>query len=153
MRGALGDRAPVAIRETTVPKAFGARPERSRDSVLLDFDDRMIGEAKGERPLTRALVAQGMVPLCSPRSETESGTQQDAVAQSIATAWVLGEEPRPLDRTMHSAKDQNNMARPVWKKFAALPKAEQRQRISAMHAAAVSCSDDALSVLNGGPVQ
>ncbi|MCX4969857.1 hypothetical protein OHA98_34910 [Streptomyces sp. NBC_00654] len=153
MRGALGDRAPVAIRETTVPKAFSATPERSRDSVLLDFDDRTIGEAKGERPLTRALVAQGMVPLCSPRSETESGTQEDAAAQSIAIAWVLGEEPRPLDGTMYSAKDQGDMARPVWKKFAALSKAEQRQRISAMHAAAVSCSGDALTVLNGGPTQ
>ncbi|MEE1735597.1 hypothetical protein [Streptomyces sp. BE147] len=151
MRGALGDRAPVAIRETTVPKALGATPERSRDAVLLDFDDRMIGGAEGERPLTRALVAQGMVPLCHPRSDTESGTREDAAAQSIATAWVLGEDLRPLDGTMYSAKDQSDVARPVWKRFTALPKADQRQRISAVHAAAVSCSGDPLNLLNGGP--
>lgn len=154
MRGALGDRAPVAIRETVVPRAIAATPERPRDSVLLDFEDRVIGEAEGERPLTRALVAQGMVPLCSPRSVTESGTQEEAAAQSIATAWVLGEDLRPLAGTMYPAKDQNDLTRPVWKKFVALPKAEQQRRIGAMHAAAVSCSsEDALTVLNGGALR
>ncbi|MEU8887900.1 hypothetical protein [Streptomyces sp. NPDC048442] len=153
LRGALGDRAPVAVRETTALRALSATPERPRDAVLVDFDDGVFGGAEGDRQLTRALVAQGVVPLCRPRSETESGTQEDAVAQSIAAAWVLGEDLRPLDGTMHSAKDQDVMGRPVWKKLTALPQAEQRKRIAAAHAAAVSCSGDALAVLNGGALQ
>ncbi|GAA2250901.1 hypothetical protein GCM10010232_43540 [Streptomyces amakusaensis] len=149
LRDALGDRAPVSVRETTALRALSATPERSRDSVLVDFDDRVIGDAGGER-LTRALVAQGMVPVCHPRSDTESGTQEDAAAQSIAAAWALGEEPVPLEGTMHSARHQADLAGPVWKRFNALPASEQRKRIGAAHAAAVSCSADALTVLNGG---
>ncbi|MGW7411284.1 hypothetical protein [Streptomyces sp. NPDC054863] len=153
LRGALGDRAPVAVRESTALRALSATPERPRDAVLVDFDDGMIGNAVGERPLTRALVAQGMVPLCNPRSATESGTREDAAAQSIAASWVLGEEFRLVDGTMHSGKEQDDFARPVWKKFSALPPAEQRKRIGAAHTAAVSCSADALAVLNGGPLR
>ncbi|MFI5616619.1 hypothetical protein [Streptomyces sp. NPDC051567] len=149
LRGALGDQAPVAFHEIAVPRALSARSQRSREFVLMDFRDRAIGEAEGKR-LTRALVAQGMVPLCRPRSATESGTQEDAVAQGIAIAWVFGEEPRPIDGTMHSAKDQAEMAGPVWEKFAALPQAEQRQRMSAAHAAAVSCEGDPLTILADG---
>ncbi|MFF2852891.1 hypothetical protein ACFVT5_42395 [Streptomyces sp. NPDC058001] len=149
LRGALGDQAPVAIRETTVLRAILSTPERSRDTVLIDFDDRVIGDARGER-LTRALVGQGMVPLCYARSDTESGTLEETVAQSIATAWVLGEDPRPLDGTVHAASDQADEARPVWKKLTALPRPEQQRRISALHAAAVSCSGDPLAVLSDG---
>ncbi|MFI0977088.1 hypothetical protein ACH4SP_08680 [Streptomyces sp. NPDC021093] len=150
MRGALGDKAPVTVRETTALRALGAVPERPRASVLVDFDDGMIGGAEGERQLTRALVAQGMVPLCRPRSETESGTREDAAAQAVAASWVLGEDLRPLDGTMYPPKDQDDLARPVWKKLTALPRAEQRKRIGAAHAAAVSCAGDPLAVLNGG---
>ncbi|MEU0689985.1 hypothetical protein [Streptomyces uncialis] len=149
LRGALGDRAPVAIRETTALRALSATPERPRGSVLVDFGDHAIGKAEGEG-LIRALVGQGMVPLCSPRSETESGTREDVAAQSIATAWVLGEEPRPLGGTMHPAKEQAGMAGAVWKRFSALPGAEQRERIIAAHIAAVSCAGDAFAVLRDG---
>ncbi|MFE3071351.1 hypothetical protein [Streptomyces sp. NPDC059247] len=149
LRDSLGDRAPVAVRETTVPRAIGGTPERPRDSVLVDFGDRTIGEAEGER-LTRALVGQGLVPLCRPRSTVESGTHEEAAAQAVVTAWVFGEEPRPLDGTMFTAKDQEDLTRPVWKRFAVLPRDEQRRRIVAAHAAAVSCSGDPLALLNGG---
>ncbi|MFJ9431257.1 hypothetical protein ACIRQY_16590 [Streptomyces sp. NPDC101490] len=149
LRGSLGDRAPVALRETTVPRAISGTPERPRDSVLLDFSDRMIGQTESGR-LTRALVGQGLVPLCHPRSTIESGTHEEAAAQAVATAWVFGEEPRPIEGTMLSTTDQENLIRPVWKRFAALPRDEQRERIGAAHAAAVSCSGDPLALLNGG---
>ncbi|MFJ7586686.1 hypothetical protein ACIQZO_04655 [Streptomyces sp. NPDC097617] len=144
---ALGDRAPVGIRETTLPRALGDTPERSHEYVLVDFDDAAIGDAEGGR-LTRALVAQGIAPLCRPRSHTESGTLQEAAAQSIAAAWVLG-ELRPLEGTMHDVGDQAAVAEPVWKKFMARPREEQRQGIGALHAAAVSCSGDPLGALTG----
>ncbi|MEN8649985.1 hypothetical protein ABCR94_04850 [Streptomyces sp. 21So2-11] len=149
LRGALGDRAPVTIHETTVLRAIGARPERSRDSVLIDFDDPMIDAAKGKQ-LARALVAQGLAPGCYPRSSIESGTLEDTATQSIGAAWALGEDLRPIDGTMYGASYQADVARPVWKKLVALPQSEQRQRIRAMHAAAVSCSGDPLAALTGG---
>ncbi|CAM5335688.1 hypothetical protein [Streptomyces avidinii] len=148
LRETLGDRAPVGLRETTVPRALGDTPERSRAYVLVDFDDAAIGDAEGEE-LTRALVGQGIAPLCRPRSDTESGTLEEAVAQSIAAAWVLG-ELRPLEGTMHDPSEQAAVADPVWKQFMALPRAEQRQGITALHAAAVSCSGDPLGALTGG---
>ncbi|MEW1697143.1 hypothetical protein [Streptomyces sp. NPDC091278] len=151
MRGALGDAAPATFRETTVPRALGALARQPHDSrsVFIDFDDTVMADATGDR-LTRVLVAQGMAPLCNPRSVNESGTLEDTVAQSIALAWVLGEEPRPVDGTMHTTKGQTELAGRVWERFTALPRAEQRQRIIAMRAAAVSCSRDALTVLAGG---
>ncbi|MET8699551.1 hypothetical protein ABZW10_11890 [Kitasatospora sp. NPDC004723] len=149
LRGALGDRAPATVHETTTPRAIGDTPERPYEALLVDFDDAVIGAAGGPE-LTRALVGQGIAPLCSPRGDRESGTLPETVAQSIAAAWALGDEPRPLDGTMHRAQDQAELAAPAWRAFSALPPAEQRQRIVALHTAAVACTDDPLDVLAGG---
>lgn len=90
-----------------------------------------------------------MVPLCNARSGVESGSLEEAVAQSIAAAWVLG-DLRQLEGTMHGAKDWADEARPVWEQLIALPQPEQRRRIGALHAAAVSCSGGLLTELTGG---
>ncbi|MFJ6570139.1 hypothetical protein ACIQNU_22230 [Streptomyces sp. NPDC091292] len=150
LRGALGEDAPVAVHETTVPRGIGEQVGRPREFLLVDFGDGVIEAADGER-LTRVLVGQGLAPICYPRSDRESGLVTEAAAQSIGAAWVLGEDPRPLDGTMHSAKDQAAEVRPVWQKFTALPQAEQRQRIRALHTAAVSCTGDPLDALTDGP--
>ncbi|MFD5895379.1 hypothetical protein [Streptomyces sp. NPDC060366] len=149
LRGALGDQAPVTVRESTGIRAIGTRPERSPDTVLVDFGDEVIAGAEGEK-LTRALLAQGMAPLCYPRSSAESGVLGEVVAQGIVAAWVLGGDFEPLDGTLHAVGDQVSLARPVWKKLTALPRAEQRVRIRAAHAAALSCEGDTLDVLAGG---
>ncbi|MEU9455854.1 hypothetical protein [Streptomyces sp. NPDC048277] len=147
LHGALGGRAPVAIRENTAVLPQGAMPPRSRTTVLLDFDDETIAGAKGAE-LTRALVAEGMVPSCSPVGW--SGTTGELAAQVVAAGWVLGDlKPMPgASGTLRDVIDE--LARPVWKKLKALPPAEQRSRIDAMHAAALSCKGDALDALNGG---
>ncbi|MEV7829678.1 hypothetical protein AB0P12_03510 [Streptomyces subrutilus] len=149
LRGALGDQAPGGLHETTVPRALAGTPERSQAFVILDFDDAVIGDARGEG-LTRAVVGQGIAPTCAPRSDTESGRVNEAAAQSIGAAWALGDTPRPLDGTMHGAKEQGDEIRPVWAEFTALPRPEQQLRIRAMHAAALSCSGDPLAALAGG---
>ena len=147
LHGALGDEAPTSIRENTTVLPHGAAPRWSRETILFSFDDGIIDAAKGE-DLTRALIAQGMVPGCS--FVGWSGTLNDAAAQSIAASWILG-DLKPLVGSPHSAADQIALARPVWKKLKALPRAEQRARIDAMHAAAVSCKGgDAFDVLSGG---
>jgi hypothetical protein len=148
LRGALGEQAPVALHETTVPRGSFGKAERSRDFLLVDFDDPTINATQGKE-LTRALVGQGMAPLCSPRSETESGSLPETVAQSIGAAWVLG-DLRPLEGTMHDTRSQSELARPAWEKLTALPRPEQRKRIRALHAAALSCADRPLDTLTGG---
>ena len=114
--------------------------------LLIDFDDAMIGNTRGGR-LTRALVGQGIAPLCHPRNDAESGLPDEEAARSIGAAWVFG-DLQPLDGSGYSAKVQATVARPVWQKFIALPPAEQRLRIGAMHAAALSCSGDPLAALS-----
>ncbi|MFC3576928.1 hypothetical protein ACFOZ0_27350 [Streptomyces yaanensis] len=148
LHDALGSQAPTSIRESTALRALMDTPERSRTAVLLDFDDGMIADAKGEE-LTRALVAQGMAPICFPRSDNESGTAGEIAAQSVAAGWVLG-DLKPLGGTIHSSRDQLELARPVWKKLKALQWSGQLSRINAMHAGAVSCKGDPLTVLDGG---
>ncbi|MFJ2740611.1 hypothetical protein ACIO3O_13180 [Streptomyces sp. NPDC087440] len=152
LRLSLGAQAPGGIRERVVPRALSATPERPREAVIVDFDDPMYASADGKR-LARALTAQGLIPLCHPRSATESGTQEDAAAQRIAIAWTFGEELRPLEGTEYPMAGWPDPAVPVWKKFGALPRAEQTKRLGAAHTAAVNCSGDPLTVLNGGALQ
>lgn len=145
----LGDRAPDAIRESTAVKALGATPERPRDgAVLVDFDDWVIAGAEGEE-LTRALLAQGLAPVCFARSGSESGSSGEIAGQSVAAGWVLG-DLRPLGGSVHATADILDLARPVWQELKALPRAEQLARINAMHTAAVSCTGDPLDILAGG---
>ncbi|KOG85400.1 ABC transporter permease [Streptomyces varsoviensis] len=149
LHGALGARAPVEIRESTGLRDLLDTPERSRTAVLVDFGDGAIGKAKGEE-LTRALLGQGLAPACAPRSEREGGSMSDIVAQDIAAAWVLG-DLKPLPGTAQDPDRQTARALPVWKRFRALPPAEQRARIDAVHEAALACGDSgALDQLPGG---
>lgn len=146
LHGALGDQAPDSVRENTTALPQGSAPQWSRDTVLFAFDDDIITTAKGEE-LTRALIAKGMVPGCSPVGWT--GTLSNVAAQSIAASWVL-DDLKPLSGSPHPPSDQIALARPVWKELKALPRAEQLSRIKATHAAALSCEGDVLDVLSGG---
>lgn len=147
LHGALGDQAPASIRENTAVLPEGSTPQWSRNTVLLDFDDDIVAAAKGEE-LTRALIAKGMVPGCTPVGW--SGFGGDEYAQTVAVGWVLG-DLKPLRGTPASMRREvESETRPVWKKLKALPRAEQLSRINAMRAAALSCEGDPFEVLSGG---
>ncbi|AOS65644.1 hypothetical protein [Actinoalloteichus hymeniacidonis] len=151
LAGALGDQAPVSIRENTVPTPDGSIPRWTADTVLFGFDDDHIVAAQSGEELTRALIAKAMVPGCSPVFSSGGGFNLDeAAAQSIATGWVLGD----LTATSGTADVANErileQALPVWEELNALPPSEQLARINAMRAVATSCDGDALSVLAGG---
>ncbi|MEU2158514.1 hypothetical protein ABZ532_26500 [Streptomyces sp. NPDC019396] len=149
LRQTLGSRAPVSIREATAPRSTSDDLERSRTSVLVDFDDGAVSTVKGE-DLTRALLGQGLAPHCFPRTTvSSSGMPSETAAQSIAAGWVLG-ELAPIRGTQHSASDLTAQAEPVWKRLKALPPAEQRARVHAAHTAALLCTADPLYVLSGG---
>lgn len=152
LHGSLGGRAPVSVRENTAVLPDGTMPRWSRETVLFDFDDDIItAGAKGEE-LTRALIAEGMVPGCTPVGWSSSGG--DDIAQTVAVGWVLGDlKSLPGTGAAQPGGEVDAEARPVWKKLKALPRAEQLSRINAMRAAALSCEDDGsdpLDALTGG---
>ncbi|MFF0390183.1 hypothetical protein ACFYS8_16075 [Kitasatospora sp. NPDC004615] len=148
----LGDGAPRAIREDAEPRALGDLRRIDAGTILVDFDEREFGHASG-RDLTRALVAQGLVPTCYARTDREGGLVDDAAAQSVAASWALGESALvPVETPGDSSYDQQawENARAAWTAFAAAPPAEQRARIAALHDDALSCSTDRrLNVLAG----
>ncbi|WP_329219832.1 hypothetical protein OG352_24620 [Streptomyces sp. NBC_01485] len=148
LHGALGGQAPVSVRENTAVLPDGATPRWSRETLLFDFDDDIIAAAAKGEELTRALIAKGMVPGCSPAGWGD--TAGDDVAQTVAAGWVLG-DLEPLDGTVQ-APGARTMAEAgsVWRQLKALPRAEQLSRINAMRAAALSCEGDAFDVLSGG---
>ncbi|MPY52867.1 hypothetical protein [Streptomyces acidicola] len=148
LHGALGGQAPVSVRENTALLPDGSTPQWSRETVLLDFDDDIVAAAKGEE-LTRALIAKGMVPGCTPVGW--AGVGGDLYAQTVAAAWVLG-DLKALPGTLPASlrREVDAETRPVWKELKALPRAEQHSRINAMRAAALSCEGDAFEALNGG---
>ncbi|MEU9190997.1 hypothetical protein AB0D14_42195 [Streptomyces sp. NPDC048484] len=147
LHAALGGQAPDSVRENTAVPPEGSMPRWSRETVLFDFDDDLIAAAKGEKQLTRALIAQSLVPGCTPVGW--SGTVADAASPSVAVGFVTG-DLEPLDGTGYPAAEQTAEARPVWKKLRALPRDEQLARISAMRAAALSCEGEPLDALTGG---
>ncbi|MGW0873365.1 hypothetical protein ACWD3Z_23115 [Streptomyces sp. NPDC002740] len=148
LRGALGSRAPMSVRENATVLPEGSTPQWSLRTLLFDFDDDVIAAAKGEE-LTRALIAQGMVPGCAPVGWSSFGG--DEFAQTVAVGWVLGDlEPLPGTLPPGLRREADAQTRPVWKELMALPRAEQLSRIDAMRAAAFSCEGDAFDALKGG---
>ncbi|MBQ0850872.1 hypothetical protein J8N05_22170 [Streptomyces sp. BH-SS-21] len=145
LHAALGDRAPVSVRENAAVPPQGSTPRWSRESVLFDFDDDMITGVRGEE-LTRALIAQAVVPMCVPVGW--GGTAADPATQSVAVAWVTG-DLQPLAGNGYSAAAQTAAARPVWKELKALPQDEQLSRIGAMRTTALSCEGEPLAALKG----
>lgn len=148
LHGALGDQAPVSVRENAAVLPKGSTPRWSRTTVLLDFDDDIIATATGEE-LTRALVAKGMVPGCTPVGWTSVGG--DLYAQTVAAGWVLG-DLRSLPGTLSAGlrREVDAETRTAWKRLKALPRADQLARINAMRAAGHSCKGDAFDALTGG---
>ncbi|MBT2412336.1 hypothetical protein J7I94_17445 [Streptomyces sp. ISL-12] len=149
LRGALGDRAPVSVREDTAVLPDGTLPRWSRTTVLFDFDDDVVAAASTDRELTRALVAKGMVPGCAPAGWSRFG--RETFARTAAVGWVLGDlRALPGNGPASMRHEADAEARPVWKELTALPRAEQLSRIEAMRAAAFSCEGDAFDALTGG---
>ncbi|MFJ6135602.1 hypothetical protein [Kitasatospora sp. NPDC092286] len=151
LHDALGDRAPVSVREETTLRAIAGERELSGDVVLIDFDDPLLTGAAGPE-LTRRLVAQGLAPNCRPRTVWEGGGLAGVPVQSIVASWALGDhELRPLrePEADEYARRAWADAEAAWEKLTALPPAEQRSRIAQVHGAALSCADTQLAVLAG----
>ncbi|MFJ4629226.1 hypothetical protein [Streptomyces sp. NPDC088847] len=144
---ALGDRAPVSVRENTTVAPWGSTPKWSRTTVLFTFDDDIVADATTPEELTSALLAEGMVPGCSPVGW--SGFGGDQYAQSVAVGWILG-RLQPLPGTPATVRDEvEAKSHPVWEKLKALPWSGQLARINTMRGAALACKGDPFEVVSG----
>ncbi|MYT37847.1 hypothetical protein GTY66_17590 [Streptomyces sp. SID8356] len=144
----LGLDAPRAVQEDTASPTVGTPPARRRATVLFRFDDPLFAGARGER-LTRAVIAQSLVPDCSllPPSWGGSVAVDDVIAQSVATRWVTG-HPQPLPGMLPPGATER--AESAWRALAALPPGEQRARVRAMREVTHSCQGEPLAALEGG---
>ncbi|MFE7784704.1 hypothetical protein [Streptomyces nigrescens] len=148
----LGDKAPNAVREDTRLRAIADKREPSGDVVLVDFDDRLLADATGEK-LTRALIAQGLAPSCYGNNDREGGGRGNVPVQSVAVSWALHDSrlqplaergSDPYLRTIWLDADV------AWQRLTALSPAEQRSRIAELRTAGLSCAADRqLAVLAG----
>ncbi|MEW9518130.1 hypothetical protein [Streptomyces tubercidicus] len=150
----LGDKAPNAVREDTRLRAIADKrePEPSGDVVLVDFDDRLLADATGEK-LTRALIAQGLAPSCYGNNDREGGGRGNLPVQSVAVSWALHDSrlqplaERGSDAYLRTIWPDADVA---WQRLTALSPAEQRSRIAELHTAGLSCTaDNQLAVLAG----
>ncbi|MFI8460214.1 hypothetical protein [Kitasatospora sp. NPDC085464] len=142
LHGVLGDTAPHAVREDNRLRALGDDRELSDDVVLVDFDERLFADAKGEA-LTRALISQGLAPNCHGNNDREGGGSSDVASQSIAVSWALHDpQLRPLTEKGADAYAQKTWADAdtAWRKLMAASPDEQRSRILGLRAAAISCA-------------
>ncbi len=142
LRGVLGDRAPTSVREDTRLRALGEERTISGDVVLVDFDERLLVGASGER-LTRVLIGQGLAPSCRGRSDREGGGADGVALQSIAVSWALHDSAlQPLEARDGDvyAKETWADADVAWQRLTALPPAEQRARMLETRATALACT-------------
>lgn len=152
LRRVLGDRAPAAIHEDTALRAVGDSRRPSADTLLVDFDDPLLRRATGDK-LTRYLIGQGLAPNCNPRSGWESGSLEETAVQSITVSWALGDRDlEPLEKKAADkySRDAWQRAETVWRQLASATSADQRARIVAARAEAVSCTYEGMKVLEGG---
>ncbi|BDM74817.1 hypothetical protein HEK616_83040 (plasmid) [Streptomyces nigrescens] len=147
----LGDKAPNSVREYTRLRALGDKRELSGDAVLVDFNDRLLADATGQK-LTRALIAQGLAPSCYAYNDQEGGGQDGVAVQSIAVSWALHDgRLQPLGERGSDGYSRKIWADAdvAWQRLTTRSPAEQRSQIAKVRAGSYSCAGDQLSALAG----
>ncbi|MFJ5221635.1 hypothetical protein [Streptomyces sp. NPDC088400] len=149
---------PSAVHESVDAGPEGAKAPRTADLVSVDFEARdLIGATKDET--LRILLAGAGTAACSDAFGEASVIDgkpvgQDKVireraARTVAASWFTGElKPLPGPRVWRA--ETLALARPAWDALRALPADEQRERISALRTASLSCDTDLLRVLADG---
>ncbi|MFJ9032189.1 hypothetical protein ACIRQP_27410 [Streptomyces sp. NPDC102274] len=152
---------PSAVRESVDPWPRDKEPSRPADALPVDFDVQALdGATKDE--YTRALLAgAGTAPCLDAdmsdatkeqlRAYDETKVVRELAARTVAAAWFTG-DLKPLRGTAGLRADADALAGPAWDALRALPPDVQRERITALRTAALSCDGDLLDVLkDGGP--
>lgn len=129
---------------------FEAPAAHRADTVWMDLtpygaDSRGKMEPEDLQELTAQLLADVGVSEggCA---EVGGKSSADYAASEISTAWLLG---RPPTADQLSAEDEAQVST-GWKALTSVPAAEQRERVSAMRQAVLTCKGDAYTILTTG---
>ncbi|WP_063759286.1 hypothetical protein [Streptomyces scopuliridis] len=151
---------PSAVRESVDPWPRDTEVSRPSGVVPVDFEAQALdGATKDE--YTRALLAGAGTAPClvadmsdpteeQRRAYDETKVVRELAARTVAAAWFTG-ELEPLRGTAWLRADADKLAGPAWNALRALPPDVQRERITALRTAALSCDGDLLNVLKDGP--
>ena len=138
--------APTSVVEVPPTYDYRRHPDDVVPVVLVGADVGALIEDPAR--ITPHVLAGAGTQACA-RAETSDDWEflvRQTVARTIAAAWFVG-EPRPLPGFRYDWDADQELIRSTWKKFHALPETEQRDRISALRAAALDCDGDLLTIL------
>ncbi|GII81728.1 hypothetical protein Sru01_67100 [Sphaerisporangium rufum] len=143
--------APTSVREQTGTPSSRTRPAADPAVIPVDFDAADFDGASGVALRDALLAGAGAPPCHDPYlSPVEPETLfRELAGRAVAAAWFTG-ELRPYRAVPWSQGEIDRLARPAYAALRALPAAEQRTRMAALRAAALSCEGDLLRVLAGG---
>jgi hypothetical protein len=138
---------PTAVHETTARQPFTGRQPRSADVVTVAFGDWRFVRAEGDT-LKRSILSGAGTPPCFGTDELGDQVRHEMVAHTVAAAWLTG-DLAPVRGYPWSDDEVRAQLKQTWEALRALPADQQRDRVAAMRAAALSCQGDQLAALTG----
>ncbi len=138
---------PTSVRETTEGQPVTGPRTRTPDVVPVDFGDWRF-DLVGDDTLKRSILSGAGTPSCFGSGEHGDEVQREAVAHTVAAAWLIGELAPVRGIGWYDDETKNAMTR-TWDALRALPADEQRTRVAALRSAALSCEGDQLAALTG----
>ncbi|MEV4976893.1 ABC transporter permease [Streptomyces scopuliridis] len=150
---------PSAVRESVDPWPRDSEVSRPSGVVPVDFDAQGLDGATKDEYLRALLAGAGTAPCLDAdvsdateeqrRAYDETKVVRELAARTVAAGWFTG-ELKPLRGTPSLRADAGELAEPAWDALRALPPDVQRERITALRTAALSCDGDLLNVLRDG---
>jgi hypothetical protein len=148
--------APTSVVEDTrTDPGFAQQPLPKADAVTINFGSTDFNDFRvqlSSDQLRLAVLASATAPAClNPDLDRSTEEQQTNLraAQAVAVSWLLG-EPTSLRNYQLLTPQINALQNKTWQTLRALPLGEQRARVAAVRAAAVTCHGDLLTILTKG---
>lgn len=138
---------PTSVRETPVPQPLTGHRPRSADVVPVDFGDWRFLRAEGDT-LKRSILSGAGTPPCFGDADRNDQVRREMVAHTVAAGWLTGDLAPVRGSWWSDDQTRAEMAQ-AWETLRALPADQQRDRVAAMRAAALTCEGDQLAALTG----
>jgi hypothetical protein len=143
--GTLPD-PPTSVRETPVLQPLTGHQPRSADVVAVDFSDWRF-QAEGDT-LKRSILSGAGTPSCFGVEDHDDQVRREMVAHTITAGWLTGDLAPVRGNPWTDDEIRAEMTQ-AWNTLQALPADQQRDRVAALRAAALTCEGDQLSALTG----
>jgi hypothetical protein len=138
---------PTSVRETPMLQPLTGHQPRSADVVPVDFSDWRFLQAEGDT-LKRSILSGAGTPPCFGVEARDDQVRREMVAHTIAAGWLTGTLAPVRGNWWSDDETRAEMTR-AWDTFQALPADQQRDRVAAMRAIALTCEGDQLAALTG----